>query len=135
MGKRKPNPRVANGSARRALRQWWRRQGLPCQICGGEAFMRRLYMTYIVDAKHDDNCPLSCRVLPYDARWCTRMAAQAAWNRRAMTATDELRRLQELVEDMLDCIEIRAAFGRPPTDEMYETFAQRAYELGVEVDG
>lgn len=34
MGKRKPNPRVANGSARRALRQWWRRQGLPCQICG-----------------------------------------------------------------------------------------------------
>lgn len=44
-------------------------------------------------------------------------------------------RLRELVEDMLSCIEIRAAFGRPPTDEMYETFAQRARELGIEVDG
>lgn len=58
-------------------------QLLPCPFCGGEAFMRRLYKTYIVDAKHDDNCPLNCRVLPYDALWCTRMAAQAAWNRRA----------------------------------------------------
>ena len=28
------NPRVANGAARRRLRQWWRAQGLPCQICG-----------------------------------------------------------------------------------------------------
>ena len=44
-------------------------------------------------------------------------------------------KLRELVEDMLSCIEIRAAFGRPPTDEMYETFAQRARELGMEVDG
>ena len=44
-------------------------------------------------------------------------------------------KMRELVEDMLSCIEIRAAFGRPPTDEMYETFAQRARELGVEVDG
>lgn len=44
-------------------------------------------------------------------------------------------KLRELVEDMLSCIEIRAAFGRPPTDEMYETFAQRARELGIEVDG
>jgi len=42
-------------------------------------------------------------------------------------------RLRELVEDMLSCIEIRAAFDRPPTEEMYETFAQRARELGVEV--
>lgn len=44
-------------------------------------------------------------------------------------------KMRELVEDMLSCIEIRAAFGRPPTDEMYETFAQRARELGMEVDG
>ena len=42
-------------------------------------------------------------------------------------------KLRELCEDMLSCIEIRAAFGRPPTDEMYETFAQRARELGMEV--
>ena len=41
-------------------------------------------------------------------------------------------RLRELVEDMLDCIEIRAAWHRPPTDEMCEEFAQRARELGVE---
>ena len=54
-------------------------------------------------------------------------------------AEDEIARLKaenaelrELVEDMLDCIEIRAAFGRPPTSEMYEEFARRADELGVE---
>jgi hypothetical protein len=41
-------------------------------------------------------------------------------------------KLRELVEDMLDCIEIRAAFGRPPTSEMYEELARRAYELGVD---
>ena len=43
-------------------------------------------------------------------------------------------RLHELVQDMLDCIEIRSAFGRPFTSEIYESFAQRACELGVEVD-
>lgn len=43
-------------------------------------------------------------------------------------------KLRELVEDMLDCIEIRAAFNRPPTTDMYEQFAKRASELGVEVD-
>lgn len=43
-------------------------------------------------------------------------------------------KLRELCEDMLDCIEIREAFGRPPTSEMYEEFAQRADELGIEVD-
>ena len=48
---------------------------------------------------------------------------------------DENDKLRELVEDMLDGIEIRAAWHRPPTDEMYEEFAQRARELGVEVDG
>ena len=48
---------------------------------------------------------------------------------------DENAKLRELVADMLNCIEIRAAFGRPPTSEMYERFADAARELGVEVDG
>ena len=43
-------------------------------------------------------------------------------------------KLRELCEDMLDCIEIRAAFGRPRKREMYERFADAARELGVEVD-
>jgi hypothetical protein len=42
-------------------------------------------------------------------------------------------KLRELVEDMLDCMEIREAFGRPPTSEMCEEFAQRAGELGIDV--
>lgn len=29
------NPRVSNGAARRALREWLRAQGRPCHICGG----------------------------------------------------------------------------------------------------
>ena len=41
-------------------------------------------------------------------------------------------KLRELVEDMLDCIQIRAAFSRPPTEEMYEMFYKRARELGVD---
>lgn len=40
-------------------------------------------------------------------------------------------KLRELVEDMLDCIEIRAAWHRPPTEGMCEEFAKRASELGV----
>lgn len=44
-------------------------------------------------------------------------------------------KLQELCEDMLDCIEIRNAFGKPPTDEMCKEFEQRARKLGIEVDG
>lgn len=51
---------------------------------------------------------------------------------RALLA--ENAKLRELVEDMLSCIEIRAAFNRPPTTEMYEEFAQQARELGIEVD-
>lgn len=43
----------------------------------------------------------------------------------------ENERLRELTEDMLNYIEIRATLGRPPTSEAYETFAQRAAELGV----
>ena len=43
-------------------------------------------------------------------------------------------KLRELVEDMLDYIEIREAFGRPPTSEMCKEFAQRADELGIEAD-
>lgn len=42
-------------------------------------------------------------------------------------------KLRELVEDMLDCIGIRMAFGRPLTPEMHEGFAQRAGELGIDV--
>ena len=43
-------------------------------------------------------------------------------------------KLRELCEDMLDYIEIREAFDRPPTSEMCEEFAQRADKLGIEVD-
>jgi hypothetical protein len=53
----------------------------------------------------------------------------------AIQLKDENDKLRELVEDMLGCIEIRAAFGRPPTSEMYEEFARRADELGVEANG
>jgi len=55
----------------------------PCPFCGGEAFMRHLYSNYIVDAKHDDNCPMIFLSLPKDTHWVTRMAAETAWNRRA----------------------------------------------------
>lgn len=51
---------------------------------------------------------------------------------RACKAEAENAKLLELVEDMLDCIQIRAAFGRPPTEEMYEMFYKRARELGVD---
>lgn len=43
-------------------------------------------------------------------------------------------KLRNLVEDMLDCIEIRAAWHRPPTEEMCEEFAKRARGLGIEVE-
>lgn len=43
-------------------------------------------------------------------------------------------KLRELVEEMLSCVEIRAAFERPLTTDMYEQFAKCASELGVEVD-
>lgn len=32
----KPNPRYANGSRRRAIRDRWRSLGAPCAICGGD---------------------------------------------------------------------------------------------------
>lgn len=47
----------------------------------------------------------------------------------------ENEKLRELCEDMLSCIEIRAAWHRPPTEEMCEEFVQRARELGIEEDG
>lgn len=53
-----------------------------CPFCGGEAFLRHLYTNWIVDAIHAENCPLNCRVLPYDTHWVTREAAKYAWNRR-----------------------------------------------------
>ena len=43
-------------------------------------------------------------------------------------------KLRELCEDMLSCIEIRNAFGRPPTAEMCKEFTDRMRELGIEVD-
>ena len=58
----------------------------------------------------------------------------ADWQDREMERLEaENDKLRELVEDMLDCIEIRAAWHRSPTEEMREEFAQRARELGVEV--
>ena len=55
----------------------------PCPFCGGEAFIRKLYTNYYVDALHDENCPINIRIAPYDSHWVTRSAAEAAWNRRA----------------------------------------------------
>ena len=57
-----------------------------------------------------------------------------AYKELAETRGAENDKLKELVEDMLGCIEIRAAFGRPPTSEMCEEFTQRAGELGIEED-
>ena len=42
--------------------------------------------------------------------------------------------LQELVEDMLSCLEIQEAFDRPPTSKMCKAFTRRANKLGIEVD-
>lgn len=53
-----------------------------CPFCGGEAFVRKLYRNYIVDAKHDRNCPMANMPIPYDTHWVTQLAAEAAWNRR-----------------------------------------------------
>ena len=63
-------------------------------------------------------------------------AADTIWQLRddLQRTNAENAKLRELGEDMLDCIEIRAAFGRPPTSEMYERFADAARELGMEVD-
>lgn len=54
----------------------------PCPFCKGEAFLRRLYTNYIIDAKHNENCPMQILPLPRDSHWVTRLAAEAAWNRR-----------------------------------------------------
>lgn len=56
-------------------------------------------------------------------------------HKRVRSLKAENAKLRWLVEDMLDCIEIRESFGMPPTSEMCEEFAQRARELGIEVDG
>ena len=53
-----------------------------CPFCGGEAFVRKLYTNYFVDAKHGENCPMCYMCLPYDSRWVTREAAVGAWNMR-----------------------------------------------------
>ena len=71
---------------------------------------------------------------PEHVAWSLRKALEEDFqmvnDRRMELENDKLR---ELVEDMLDYIEIRAAFGRPPTSEMCEEFARRADELGIEV--
>lgn len=77
-------------------------------------------------------------ILHATLRHCTpEQAIEATLGRGECFADDALEnenaRLRELVEDMLDCIEIREAFGRPLTPEMYDGFAQRAGELGIEV--
>lgn len=55
-------------------------------------------------------------------------------NKYAAELEKQNAKLRELTEDILNCIEIRATFGRPPTSEMFESFAQRASELGIEVE-
>lgn len=54
----------------------------PCPFCAGKAFVRKLYSNYVVDAKHDRNCPMANMPLPY-GHWVTQLAAETAWNRRA----------------------------------------------------
>lgn len=68
--------------------------------------------------------------LQNDADLLRAMLSQVQTEKRCYMA--ENAKLRELVEDMLSCIQIRAAFGRPPTEEMYETFYKRARELGVD---
>lgn len=66
--------------------------------------------------------------------WRREHTARANLEKMLEQAEVENAKLQELIEDTLFYIEIRAVFNRPPTEEMYEEFAQRARELGVEVD-
>lgn len=49
-------------------------------------------------------------------------------------AYGEIDKLQTLVEDMLDCLEIQEAFNRPPTPDICKEFARRANKLGIEVE-
>lgn len=55
----------------------------PCPFCGGEAFIRVMLRNYMVDAKHEWNCPMAHGIPPVDTHWVTQSAAIAAWNRRA----------------------------------------------------
>ena len=63
--------------------------------------------------------------------WCVELNDEGVRKRDELHAENV--KLRELVEDMLDCMEIRMAFGRPLTPEMHEGFAQRAGELGIDV--
>jgi len=58
-----------------------------CPYCDGKAFVRKLYTNYIVDAVHEENCPLSILLIPHDSPWCTKEAAIAAWNKRQSKAS------------------------------------------------
>ena len=94
-----------------------------CPFCGGEAFVRKLYTNYIVDAKHGENCPMCYMCLPYDSRWATREAAVAAWNERI----DPLK-----IESVID----KGFFEK--TNEFYEYYAQKyhypPYDISDEID-
>ena len=68
------------------------------------------------------------------AGWAACDAALEGMHLLHNQAEAENAELRELCEDMLDCIEIRNAFERPPTTEMCEEFADRMRELGAEVD-
>lgn len=53
-----------------------------CPFCGGDAFLRKLYTNWFVDAKHGTNCVLANMCVPHDTPWVTMEAAIAAWNNR-----------------------------------------------------
>lgn len=69
-----------------------------------------------------------------NSEWSVTVGEDGSVEVNRLDLKEENAKLRELVEDMLSCIEIRAAFNRPPTTDMYEQFAKRASELGIEVD-
>lgn len=86
------------------------------------------------DAIYETNCEFDEEVASYRAENAKLIVKLNAEHIVRQNAEVENAKLRELCEDMLDCIEIRVAFGRPPTGEMYERFADAARELGIEVD-
>ena len=75
-----------------------------CPFCGGEAFVRKLYTNYFVDAKHGENCPMCYMCLPYDSRWVTREAAVGAWNMRyhCSPPTFDIENIVKNIDSMTD---------------------------------
>lgn len=64
--------------------------------------------------------------------WQREHTARANLEKMLENTEAENAKLRELVEDMLDYIEIRCAWHRPPTDEMCEEFVRRTREMGVD---